>query len=1285
MRHYHNLGSEFVANINDVKVGKPLKSVNGNVELGTASGSLNEKWYFTRQADGSYFIQSLSDNNYVTVSGGGSKNGTNIITSKYTGGNEQRWFVYPYNNKFELVPKCAMSSRMNLSGGSTNGKTNIALWQEMYGSNDNLFNISNKAALTSIKFTVSYNINGGSGSIGNQTKTYGQDLTLSSTKPTRTGYDFVGWNTNASATTAQYSAGGKYTANSGATLYAIWKAKQVTVTFYRNQNGSDNTTATQTFTYGVNNQSFSNKNWSKDGHTLLGWSENRSATDKQYDAYSGVSWDWINSKFPNVNLYAVWKANTYTVSYNMNGGSGSIANQTKIYGQDLILSSTKPTRTGYEFLGWNTNASATTAQYSAGGKYTANSGATLYAVWKEIGHVMTESEAAGRTIPDGDYYIVSEINQNYFVDIPGNDFNTTSGTNVQMWIWSLESSMPPKEGYDCFHFEYLNNGFYKITQINTKMCIDVANASMYKGTNVQMCVDNGNNAQQWSVEKTSHGYRIRSKCNAYYLDVIDGKHENGTNVRCWSGNDSKAQSFSFIPRNLNEQPIADGVYTVKTNVNKACYLDVSGIPGQFKSGANVQIYKFDNAAVAEKYTIKYAGNGWYKIFEKTSGLIVEFVDINTNFLNNSKNVQLANDNGGKNQLWKIRKNSDGTYFIINKANGYYLDLENSKTDNGSNVSQCTYNGSNAQRWVIELETYTISYNMNGGSGSIGNQTKNYNQDLTLSSTKPTRTGYDFVGWNTNASATTAQYSAAGKYTDNSGATLYAIWKDSSKPTITNATITKVSNKGYRVNCNVGDNVGVTKVQIKVWTEKNGQDDVILHNGSVSNGLVTAYIETSKHNNETGNYITEIYAYDNVGNSNVIKANNIFVSNEPQKIKTIDYNNHTYIVYVADKSWTDAKTWCEQNGGYLVTVTDESEWNKVKELLGGINGAPAWLGAESTSGSWKWVTGESLTFSNWIKGQPDNAGKKEFYLSTAYEELNCYGWNDWENSASQVGAFVYERANTYTITYDMNGGSGSVENQTKTYGQDLTLSSTKPTRTGYEFIGWNTNASATSAQYQPNDKYTTNSGATLYAVWKKLAENTPQIIVENKTASAGSEVKVNVSLKNNPGISSMGLTLKYDKTKLTLKAVNYNSEMDGQSMQPQTMDSPVILNWVSPVADYSGDGTYAELVFKVSDKAKSGTVPIEITYDSNNVYNLNDENIAFEVKNGTVTVSDYIPGDINNDGVVNNKDFSRLFQYLSGWNVVINEAALDVNGDGSVNNKDATRLFQYVSGWNVNIY
>ena len=73
---------------------------------------------------------------------------------------------------------------------------------------------------------------------------------------------------------------------------------------------------------------------------------------------------------------------TYTISYNANGGSGAPASQTKTYGQNLTLSSTKPTRTGYVFLGWSTSSTATEATYLAGATYTANAGATLYAVWK---------------------------------------------------------------------------------------------------------------------------------------------------------------------------------------------------------------------------------------------------------------------------------------------------------------------------------------------------------------------------------------------------------------------------------------------------------------------------------------------------------------------------------------------------------------------------------------------------------------------------------------------------------------------------------------------------------------------------------------------------------------------------------------------------------------------------------------------------------------------------------------------------------------------------------------
>ncbi len=112
------------------------------------------------------------------------------------------------------------------------------------------------------------------------------------------------------------------------------------------------------------------------GYTFQGWSKSSTATAVSYVSGSSVSFS------ANTTLYAVWKANTYTISYNANGGSGAPASQAKTYGITLTLSSTKPTRTGYTFQGWSTSSTATSATYSAGGSYTANASATLYAVWK---------------------------------------------------------------------------------------------------------------------------------------------------------------------------------------------------------------------------------------------------------------------------------------------------------------------------------------------------------------------------------------------------------------------------------------------------------------------------------------------------------------------------------------------------------------------------------------------------------------------------------------------------------------------------------------------------------------------------------------------------------------------------------------------------------------------------------------------------------------------------------------------------------------------------------------
>lgn len=169
-------------------------------------------------------------------------------------------------------------------------------WSDIYVATKSASGTIQISAKTS--YTVSFNANGGTGAPSSQTKWYGTNLTLSSTKPTKTGYSFTKWNTKSDGSGTSYYPGGTYSSNSGATLYAIWTP------------------------------------------------------------------------------------NTYTVSYNLNGGTGSISNQTKIHNQTLTLTSTKPSRINYEFVGWNTQSNGGGTTYLPGSSYTSNSEIVLYAIWE---------------------------------------------------------------------------------------------------------------------------------------------------------------------------------------------------------------------------------------------------------------------------------------------------------------------------------------------------------------------------------------------------------------------------------------------------------------------------------------------------------------------------------------------------------------------------------------------------------------------------------------------------------------------------------------------------------------------------------------------------------------------------------------------------------------------------------------------------------------------------------------------------------------------------------------
>lgn len=150
------------------------------------------------------------------------------------------------------------------------------------------------AAKTS--YTIKYNANGGSGAPSSQTKWHGTAITLSGSKPTRTGYTFKGWATS-SGGSASYAAGASYSANASVTLYAVWQAYTYTVKY--DANGGSGAPANQTKTYGVA-LTLSSTIPAKTNYAFKGWS----TTSGGAVVYSAGGSYTANSA---VTLYAVWE------------------------------------------------------------------------------------------------------------------------------------------------------------------------------------------------------------------------------------------------------------------------------------------------------------------------------------------------------------------------------------------------------------------------------------------------------------------------------------------------------------------------------------------------------------------------------------------------------------------------------------------------------------------------------------------------------------------------------------------------------------------------------------------------------------------------------------------------------------------------------------------------------------------------------------------------------------------------------------------------------------------
>ena len=272
--------------------------------------------------------------------------------------------------------------------GSSNNR--FIFFPSRYGTNDTALEYNtNWAVVSSIvltvttnetDYTLSYNANGGSGAPSSQTGTGvgSYTFTISSTKPTRTGYTFLGWSLSSTATAASYQPGGSITLTASDILYAVWKANTYTVSY--NANGGSGAPSNQTKTYGVT-LTLSNTKPTRTGYTFSAWNTAQNGSGTSYAPGGSYT---ANAA---VTLYAQWTVNTYVVTFDAQGGSVTTASKSVTYGQPYG-SLPVPVRAGYRFDGWFTVATGGT-QVTAETVVTVTAAQTLYAHWtvQSIVHV----------------------------------------------------------------------------------------------------------------------------------------------------------------------------------------------------------------------------------------------------------------------------------------------------------------------------------------------------------------------------------------------------------------------------------------------------------------------------------------------------------------------------------------------------------------------------------------------------------------------------------------------------------------------------------------------------------------------------------------------------------------------------------------------------------------------------------------------------------------------------------------------------------------------------------
>lgn len=304
-------------------------------------------------------------------------------------------------------------------------------------------------------------------------------------------------------------------------------------------------------------------------------------------------------------------------------------------------------------------------------------------------------------------------------------------------IWDNTSS-------DDQRFKLVKNSDNTYTLLNVKSgkVLDVPNGVASSGQQLWQWEANGTNAQKWIIHQNGDGtFSLVSKLDgSLVIDVLNGDDKNGAVVQLWSYNATNAQKwrFSLVP----DISVVSDYYTISSALAANQQVDVAGRSGE--NSAKIQLY-VRNDSQAQKFKLVKNSDSSYTIINTSSGKALDIPDANAK---SGAKLQQWASNGSDAQKWILYRHSDNKMTFVSKINqSLVIDVTSGSSSNGTALQLYPYNGTDAQKFSLSAlpandlinGSYVVTSNLNtkkvadiaGAAKSDGTQAQIWTTNDTL--------------------------------------------------------------------------------------------------------------------------------------------------------------------------------------------------------------------------------------------------------------------------------------------------------------------------------------------------------------------------------------------------------------------------------------------------------------------------------------------------------------------------------------------------------------------------